>query len=247
MAKKKTYDFKEKQMEFSSKQGKQIPVWASPKYEQSKAKAIQVIEKYDDIHEGDFWILMNESKSGKMIYSGLIISHNACLKINDAAKDEDKFRPDCVTINENGYGGALVFTYNCPDQGIFEVGEVTPKNCKNDYPYAMALKRCMDRVILKISKIAFEGIYSDSEADEFKEPMDAAVPAQKAAPAPNQPMAQGAQDYLGQIRKLAAEKNVRESTICAMGAVKELEDMYEGQMVECINWLISEEVHVEPL
>ena len=33
----------------------------------------------------------------------------------------------------------------------------------------MAFKRCFDRVVLKNSKIAYSGIYSDSEADDFKE------------------------------------------------------------------------------
>lgn len=40
------------------------------------------------------------------------------------------------------------------------------KNCKNEYPYAMALKRCFDRVVLKLSKLAYVGIMSDSEADD---------------------------------------------------------------------------------
>ena len=238
MAKKKAYNFGEKQQENG------LPVWQSPKYEQSKAKAIEVIEKYDNIHEGDFWILMNKTKRGdKVIYSGLIISHNACLKINDVAKPEDKFKPECVTVNQSGYGGALVFTYNCPEQGIYEVGEVTPKNCKNDYPYAMALKRCMDRVILKISKIAFEGIYSDSEADEFREQPDTGAPVNATgAPAGAQapPMAPGAIDYPSKIRQLATEKGISEIEICNMGGVTAIENMVEGQMVQCINWLQSE-------
>ena len=32
----------------------------------------------------------------------------------------------------------------------------------------MAFKRCFDRVVLKKSKLAFSGIYSEVEADEFK-------------------------------------------------------------------------------
>ena len=33
----------------------------------------------------------------------------------------------------------------------------------------MAFKRCFDRVVLKVSKLAYAGIYSDSEADEFSQ------------------------------------------------------------------------------
>ena len=43
--------------------------------------------------EADFWILMNRTKAGdKMLYSGLIISHNGCLKINDNLPDEDVYK-----------------------------------------------------------------------------------------------------------------------------------------------------------
>lgn len=235
---KKTYDFKEKKEEYSVKHQGKIPVFQTPKYEESKAKAIQVIEEYEDINEGDFWILMNETKTGKMAYSGLIISHNACLKINEHLAPEQRFKPDCVSIDKVGYANSLVFSYCCPEQGLYEVGEVTPQNCKNPYPYAMALKRCMDRVILKNSKIAFAGIYSDVEADEFKERQDggSAPAAQQTANSANV----NTQDqYVAEIRKLAAEKGVQELEICNIGEVTKIEDMYEAQMVECINWLKS--------
>lgn len=103
-----------------------------------------------------------------MSYTTLILSHNGCLKINDSL--DEKFNPDSIEIIEQGYKGELVFKYCNSAQGIFEVGEVSDKNCKNEYPYAMALKRCFDRVVLKLSKLAYEGIMSDSEADDsFKQ------------------------------------------------------------------------------
>lgn len=159
--------FGEKKTEYSVKRQTEIPVWQSDKYIESRSKAIEIIKsgKYD-LTEADFWILMNETKSGKMAYTGLIISHNGCLKIND--KLSDKFRPNCVSWDKDGYGGSLVYTYVCEEQGIFEVGEVNANNCKIAYPYAMALKRCFDRVVLKLSKLAFSGIYSEAEADEFR-------------------------------------------------------------------------------
>ena len=131
----------------------------------------------------DFWILVNTyANKTKAMYSGLIISHDGCLKINDVLDGELKFKPECMTLDKDGYNGSLVFTYNCPEQGIYEVGEVSKDNCKNDYPYAMALKRCMDRVILKNSKIAYSGIYSDSEADEFTKRIDEDVVEEKPKP-----------------------------------------------------------------
>jgi hypothetical protein len=110
-----------------------------------------------------------------MAYTGLIISHNGCLKINDKLEEENKFVPSCVSRTDDGHNQSLVYEYCNDKQGIFEVGEVNAKNCKNDYHYAMAFKRLFDRVILKISKLAYAGIYSDSEADEFKEPIEEKV------------------------------------------------------------------------
>lgn len=145
--------------------------WQSPKYIEATKKAVEILEseKYKNVlSASDFWQLTGKTKTGKIAYNGLIISHNGCLKINDALDDDKKFRPECVTVEINGFGGSLVYTYICKEQGVYEVGEVSKANCTNAYPYAMALKRCIDRVILKNSRLAYAGIYSDSEAEEFK-------------------------------------------------------------------------------
>lgn len=165
------YNFKEQTEEFSAKHGKKIPVWVTPNFLVAKAKAIEIIEsKKYGVTEADFWILMNTTKNDKMAYTGLIISHNGCLKINDSL--ESKFNPECVSIDKDGYKGSLVYTYCNAEQGIFEVGEVSQANCKNDYPYAMAFKRLFDRVVLKLSKLAYNGIYSDSESEEFSQQLN---------------------------------------------------------------------------
>ena len=163
--------FNERTTEYSTKRGEEIPVWQSTKYIQAKKKALELIEKKDyGLTEADFWILMNETKTGKMQYTGLIISHNGCLKINDSLEDKKKFNPKSITVDKEGYGDTLVYTYINEEQGLYEVGEVNKNNCKNTYPYAMASKRCFDRVVLKNSKLAYDSIYSDSEgADISKE------------------------------------------------------------------------------
>lgn len=164
------YDFGEKETENIN--GQKIPVaFYTAKYKEAKSKAVELLEssKFKGILKAsDFWILVNTyANKTKAMYSGLIISHDGCLKVNDVLEEKLKFKPECVTIDKDGFNNSLVFAYNCPEQGIYEVGEVSKSNCKNDYPYAMALKRCMDRVILKNSKIAYSGIYSDSESDEL--------------------------------------------------------------------------------
>lgn len=167
--------FGEKKTEYAKGIG-EIPVWQSPKYIAAREKAIDIIKsgKYE-LSEADFWILMNiTAKKDKMAYSGLIISHNGCLKINE--KLESRFDPECVECDKDGYKGSLVFTYCNKAQGIYEVGEVSQANCKNDYPYAMAYKRLFDRVVLKLSRLAYAGIYSDSESDEFVQQIEASEP-----------------------------------------------------------------------
>lgn len=166
MEKEKKYNFGEKTKEYDVKQGTELDVWQSPKYLESKKKAIEIIEcdKYN-LSTADFWILMNKTKTNKMAYTGLIISHNGCLKINDAL--DNKVDPSKFMIDKDGYNKSLVISY--VDDEVCEFGEVSVNNCKNDYPYAMAFKRCFDRVVLKKSKLAYAGIYSDSEADEYRE------------------------------------------------------------------------------
>ncbi len=176
MEKKPTYNFGEKKEEYYAKLKKNLPVVYTSKYVTAKTKAIEILDsKKYDLEESDFWILMNATKNEKMAYTGLIISHNGCIKINNKLDEDKKYKPGCITLDKDGYGESLVYTYNCPEQGIYEVGEVNKANCTNDYPYAMALKRLIDRVVLKLSGIAQYGIYSDSESEEFNNKNEATI------------------------------------------------------------------------
>lgn len=212
--------FNEKDYEYSSKKGEEIPVWKTPKYLEAKKKALDIIAdgKYG-ITEADFWILMNETKNGKMAYTSLILSHNGCLKIND--KLENPFNPECVFVDKEGYGNSLVYSYCNKEQGIYENGEVSKENCKNAYPYAMAYKRMFDRVVLKLSKLAFWGIMSEVEADDFKQP-ETEKPSEI---------------YLKSLRMLAAEKGVKEKTLCNKYKVRSLEDISMAEYTACVHGL----------
>ncbi len=203
--------FNEKTEEFSKKQNKNIPVWQSPKYIEARAKAIELIEsKKYGLSEGDFWILMNETKSGKMGYTGLIISHNGCLKINDNI--ENKINPNNFKAEINGYNNSLTYTY-C-DNDIFEVGEVSRDNCTNAYPYAMALKRCFDRAVLKKCKLAYAGVYSDSEAEEFS----------------------GKEDEEEQENKKAGEQVIDETKVQALKSAVEKKGLTSIQLESGLNY-----------
>lgn len=208
--------------------GRELPVWQSPKYKESRAKAMEIIGKYDCIEEGDFWILMNTIKGGEtMMYSGLIISHNGCLKINDEQTAENRFKPDCVSLDKDGYRNSLVFTYCNENQGIYEVGEVSSENCKNSYPYAMAYKRLFDRVVLKLCRLAYSGVYSDSEADEF---------AQKFAEDPNDttPITE---EQIRRINSLAKQKGSDIQAICKYFNVGSLNNMNASDYLKCMAML----------
>ena len=164
-----SYTFGAKTRERHPKSKQYVDVWQSPKFIEGANKAVELIgsKKYN-LTEGDFWILKTFSADGCQ-YAGLIISHNGCLKINDSLPKELKFVPSCVSWIKN-MTGDLVLQYLNDYQGILEFGEASIKNCQNSYPFAMVLKRLQDRVILKNSKIAFSGIMSEVESDEFKAP-----------------------------------------------------------------------------
>ena len=218
----KKYNFGEKTEEYDSKTKSNIQVWQSPKYLESKEKVIEMLEseKYKDVlKESDFWILMNRTNSGKMAYTGLIISHNGCLKINDVL--ENKVQPDKFTIDKEGYKNSLVISY--VDDEVCEFGEVSPTNCKNEYPYAMAYKRCFDRVVLKKSKLAYAGVYSDSEADEFKEKQEDAL------------------TLLATLEQLIIESDIDREAMNKRFGVESTSDLSDEQKIEAIeiinDWL----------
>ena len=161
------YTKRKKKMEYNSKAGANTKTWESPKFLEGKKKAVEIIDKTEyGLTEADFWILKTYSAK-TVTYAGLIISHNGCLKINDKLAAEAKFVPSRVSWVRNG-AGDLVLQYLHDKQGLLEFGEASIKNCTNASPFAMVLKRLQDRVILKNSKIAFSGIMSEVESEEFK-------------------------------------------------------------------------------
>lgn len=146
------------------------------KYQTSRAKAVEMIESGKfGLEDTDFWILQNRSKSGAVVFSGLIISHSGCLKINDHLPKESRVRCSCFQrsiVESKTFGEMIVYDYM--DDEICEVGEVSAANCRNAYPLSMAYKRCFDRVVLKKSRLGYSGVYSEAEADDFREPIQAA-------------------------------------------------------------------------
>ena len=79
--------------------------------------------------------------------------------------DEPKvlnLEPSEIALYVNGHKGEF---------SAWAIGEASSKNCKNDYRWAMAEKRAKDRVILKLLGVAGD-VYSEEEADDFKQSKD---------------------------------------------------------------------------
>lgn len=75
--------------------------------------------------------------------------------------------PQVLEADGKNHSVALCVAGRLKDKSEWSVGEASPGNNKNAYPYAMAEKRAKDRVILKL--IGLHGlVYSEDEADDFK-------------------------------------------------------------------------------
>lgn len=93
-----------------------------------------------------------------------VILHAVLEKI--AAKEKIKFQQPfvCSSTIDNI---AMCVTGDMGDMSEWSMGEATPKNCKNAYPWAMAEKRAKDRVILKLIGLA-GFVYSEEEVYDLK-------------------------------------------------------------------------------
>lgn len=94
-----------------------------------------------------------------------VVKHKALERV--AAEQKIKWdRPALIETNsEKGIVAICVFG-TLGERTEWSIGEATPKNNKNQYPYAMAEKRAKDRVILKLLN-AHGALYSEAEADDF--------------------------------------------------------------------------------
>ena len=97
-----------------------------------------------------------------------VVYHNVLEQI--AAKAKIKLdMPMIIESDGKGKIVSLCVMGHLGERSVWSIGEAAPGNNKNAYPYAMAEKRAIDRVILKL--IGLHGLaYSEEEADDFKKP-----------------------------------------------------------------------------
>tara|TARA_R100001510_G_scaffold24038_1_gene21138 strand:+ start:2832 stop:3614 length:783 start_codon:yes stop_codon:yes gene_type:complete len=102
--------------------------------------------------------------------NALIVKHKALEKVS--AHLGMWFDPPTMIENNTEKGVVALSVRGYIDDGkgkntAWSIGEVSPKNTSNKYIYAMAEKRAIDRVILKLLGVHGD-FYSEEEADEFK-------------------------------------------------------------------------------
>lgn len=96
----------------------------------------------------------------------LVLYHRAYEII--AARERITFdQPTVIEANSADKIVALLVTGRMGERSEWSIGEAAPGNCKNAYVYAIAEKRAKDRVIAKLVGLA-EYVYSEDEAEEFK-------------------------------------------------------------------------------
>lgn len=120
---------------------------------------IEAIRKEYGLSKDDFWEL--PQKRGQWC-----VKHAALEVV--AAKAKVQFGPPQV-LEANGANGvaAICVSGSLGERSVWSIGEASPKNNKNAYPFAMAEKRAIDRVVLKL--VGLHGlVYSEEEADDFK-------------------------------------------------------------------------------
>lgn len=127
---------------------------------------IKELAKKYDLTKQDFWELPQRAGTW-------IVTHNACEKIADI----EKITFDYPEIHNGGKEVAMIGKAKMrikgktkyEDKEVWSTGEASPDNCKNKYMWAMAEKRLKDRLTLKLINAAEYGIYSEEEADSFKD------------------------------------------------------------------------------
>tara|TARA_R100000664_G_scaffold16331_1_gene25081 strand:- start:3566 stop:3979 length:414 start_codon:yes stop_codon:yes gene_type:complete len=133
----------------------------------TRDKLKEIYNKYN-LDKDDIFILKFGAKQTPVIRRAGVEKIQAHLKIEVNFKIESKSddHKSCIIlatgcIFKTGERGEKI-----PSRMCQSYGEVSPANNTNNYPIAMAEKRALARVILKMANLF--GVYSEDEAEDFK-------------------------------------------------------------------------------
>ena len=122
------------------------------------------------------------------------------------------------------------------DRSEWSIGEATPYNNKNAYPYAMAENRAKDRVILKLIDVAGD-VYSEEEADDFKASRPDKPPNQEMKDITPAKVEDGIEEYSKVIESTAPKKEEAND----LEPIPDVED--ENNIMEIFGQM-SQELHL---
>lgn len=98
---------------------------------------------------------------------GTWVAKHKDVEIMAAAAKITFSQPEIIEANSERKTATILVTGRMGDVSEWSIGEASPANNKNAYPFAMAEKRAKDRVALKL--LGLHGfIYAEDEADDFK-------------------------------------------------------------------------------
>ena len=95
-----------------------------------------------------------------------IITRAGIDKIQAASDIEINY--DLVSLSDDHSHCLIKATGTMGEKRIETFGEASPKNNKNAYTVAMAEKRAMSRIVLKLAGFYELGIFGEEESDDFK-------------------------------------------------------------------------------
>tara|TARA_R110000851_G_scaffold209831_1_gene362252 strand:- start:965 stop:1348 length:384 start_codon:yes stop_codon:yes gene_type:complete len=95
-----------------------------------------------------------------------IITRQGVDKIQAASKITIQY--DLVSLSDDHSHCLIKATGKMGDKVVESFGEASPKNNKNAYTVAMAEKRAMSRIVLKLAGFYENGIFGEEESDDFK-------------------------------------------------------------------------------
>lgn len=122
---------------------------------------IEAIRTKYSLAREDFWELPQKK--------GTWLAKHAALEAVAVQAKIEFLAPQVLEADSQNKVVALCVTGTLDQRSEWSIGEASPANNKNAYPYAMAEKRGKDRVILKL--VGLHGlVYSEEEADDFKAP-----------------------------------------------------------------------------
>ena len=135
----------------------------------NREKLKEIYKKFN-LEEEDIYIIKFGNQSKPIITRTGIEKIQATLRI-DVKFEIQKVSDDLKSCIILGTGVIMVKDDKGnprPVVGCQSFGEVAPYNNRNSYPIAMAEKRCLARIVIKIAGLAQLGIYGEDESEDFK-------------------------------------------------------------------------------